>query len=109
MYRQSNAKKCKPYSHQRVKAIMQNEYHYRLEPIRSYKGNQRYGYVQKYNLINEDTGETLAQNVTLNAIRIVLTQEGYPLKETIKPCKGAMDFLEYVETIKENISCTKTE
>ena len=99
MYRQSNATRCMPYSHQRVKYILKNDYHCILQPILSYKGNRRYGYVQKYNLINEDTGETLVENVTLNAMRIVLTQEGYPVKAD-SPCQGAMDFLAFVDNIK---------
>ena len=100
MYRQSNAHKCLPYSHQRVKQILRDYYHYRLKPVGGYKANRRYGYVQKYHVIDTDTGETILEWVTLNAIRIVLTEEGFPLFETMKPCKGAMEFLEYIETTK---------
>lgn len=99
-YRQSNAHKCKPFSHQRVKNILLRDYHLTLHPVGGYKCNRRFGYVQMYHVINTDNGETVLQNVTLNALRIILTQEGYPLKEEVKPCQGAIQFLEYVEQLK---------
>ena len=102
MYRQNNAHRCKSYSHQRVKQILLQDYHCILKPVGGYKANRKYGYVQKYNLINKDTGEVLAEWITINAIRIILTQEGYLLTEEHKPCKGAIEFLNYVENIKKN-------
>lgn len=100
-HKQSNADKCLPYSHQRVKEILREDYHYILKPVGGYKANRRFGYVQKYHIMDDDTGDTIAKWVTLNAIRIILTQEGYPLTEPVQPNQGAVNFLEYVESIKE--------
>lgn len=101
MYRQNNAHRCYPYSHQRVKQILRDDYHYDLQPLWGYKSNRIPPYVTKYRLVNMDTGETLLEFVTLNAIRIQLTKEGYPLKEKVKPNKKAIEFLEFVEELKE--------
>lgn len=101
-YKQSNEDKCKvKYSHQRIKQILCNDYHYELIPINvGYKGNRRHGYIQKYTIRNYDTDEVVVEAVTLNALRILLYQEGYPLHEPMKPNQGAIAFLEYVENIK---------
>ena len=101
MYRQYNAERCLHYSHQRVKQILKDDYHCHLQPINGYKSNRQKGYVQHYHLINDDTGETLAQNITLNALRILLTQENYPLHEDCKPYKDAIDFLAYIVKIQK--------
>lgn len=101
-YRQCNADKIRvKYSPYRIKQILHDDYHYELKPIYSYKGNRRRGYVQKYDICNIDTGEIIVEKATLNAIRIILQQEGYPLTKPIEPNQGAVNFLEYVESIKE--------
>ena len=101
-YRQSNAHRCLPFSHQRVRQILQSDYHCSLKPVGGYKCNRYRGYVQKYHLINDDTGEILVEWVTMNAIRILLTQEGYKLKPEPEMNPGARAFLEHVERLKNN-------
>lgn len=103
-YRQSNEKKVKvKYSHQRIKQILHEDYHYDLIPISvGYKGNRRRGYVQKYDVRSLDTGELIVSHATLNAIRIILQQEGYPLHAPEQPNQGAVDFLAYVESTKQH-------
>lgn len=103
MYKQSNYHKCHPYSHQRIKQILLNDYHIELQPQYSYKSNRIAPYVNRYRMVNIDTKEVLAEKITLNAIRILLTKEGYPLKEPVKPCKGAIEFLKFVESKKEKL------
>ena len=110
---QSNAHKCLPYSWQRVEQILRDDYHCYLKPVpEAYKGNRYRGHVKRYTLINTDTHEIIADRVTLNAIRIIFTEEGYPLHPTeeelerikeskIAPNKGAMEFLKFVEEQKK--------
>lgn len=102
-YKQNNDDKCKvKYSPQRIKQILLCDYHIVLDHIwTGYKGNRQRGYVERYNMRNIDTNEIIAENVTLNSIRIQLQAEGYSLHEEIKPNQGAITFLEYVESIKE--------
>ena len=103
-YKQSNEDKCKiKYSPARIKQILLYDYHIALDHVwTGYKGNRYRGYVERYNMRSIDTNEIIAQNVTLNSIRIQLQSEGYSLHEEIKPNKGAQAFLEHVETLKKN-------
>ena len=66
------------YSHQRIKQIFKEDYHLTVTPIVIYKGT-RYGKHMRYNLINE-LGKIVMYNVTLDALRMYLTSEGYPLR-----------------------------
>lgn len=102
-YKQSNEDKVKvKYSHQRIKQILLRDYHIALDYIwAGYKGNRYRGYVERYNMRNIDTNEIIAEGVTLNAIRIQLQAEGYSLHDEVKPNQGAVEFLEFVESIKE--------
>lgn len=101
-YKQSNEDKCHiKYSHQRIKQILLYDYHIALDHIwAGYKGNRHRGYVERYNMRNIDTNEIIAENVTLNSIRIQLQAEGYSLHEEVKPNQGAIAFLEHVESLK---------
>lgn len=113
-YRQSNSHRCKPYSWQRVQQILALDYHCTMQPINGgYKENRYRGYVRKYDLINNDTGEVLASRITMNAMRIILTEEGYSLHPTEEelemmkeykkyiPNQGAIEFLAFVEKQKK--------
>lgn len=113
-YRQSNSHRCEQYSHQRVQQILHWDYHCTMQPINGgYKENRRKGYVKKYHLINNDTGEILAERITMNAMRIILTEEGYPLHPSVEelermkeykktiPNQGAIAFLAFVEKQKK--------
>lgn len=68
------------YSHQRIKQILCNDYHIELVAIEGYKIN-RYYKQTRYNLICMDTGEMVMTEVTLNALRIILSLHNYPLKD----------------------------
>lgn len=70
------------YSFWRIKKILEKDYHYRLERINQpYKANRRRNFVERYNLINNDTNTIILTNITLNSLRKVLTEENYPLKD----------------------------
>ena len=89
------------YSFWRIQHILKQEYHYRLDKVwQGYKANRQPNYCERYNLIDEDANEILLNGVTLDALRALLTQEGYPLKEEVAPCKGAIEFLNFVEQQK---------
>lgn len=70
------------YSFWRVKRILKTEYNYRLEKIyQAYKANRNPNYVELYNLIDNDTNSIILENITLNSLRKILTEENYPLKD----------------------------
>ena len=69
----------RPYSYHRIKQIFRDDYLLNLERIYIYKGT-RYGQAPRYNLVNVD-GEIVMYNVTLQALRIYLTNEDYPLNK----------------------------
>lgn len=70
------------YSFWRVKRILKTEYNYRLEKIyQGYKANRNPNYVELYNLIDNDTNSIILENITLNSLRKILTEENYPLKD----------------------------
>jgi len=69
----------KKYTYHRIKKIFLDDYGLTLTAVTAYKGT-RYGQPRKYNLVDEN-GEIELSNVTLDALRMHLTAEGYPLKE----------------------------
>lgn len=69
----------RPYSYHRIKQIFRDDYLLNLERIYIYKGT-RYNKFPRYNLVNAD-GEIVMYNVTLQALRIYLTNEDYPLNK----------------------------
>lgn len=70
------------YSFWRIKNILENDYHYRLERInQGYKANRRRNFVELYNLIDNNTNSIILKNITLNSLRKILTEENYPLKD----------------------------
>lgn len=69
------------YSFWRIKRILEKDYNYRLENIwQGYKANRKSNYVKRYNLIENDTNSIILENITLNSLRKVLTEENYPYK-----------------------------
>lgn len=101
--KESNVCNRIPYSCQRIKQILKEDYHYRLEARLGYKCNRYKGYVQKYRMIDDDTGEVLAEKVTLDALRLLLTKKGYPLYKPIQRCKGAEEFMNCVEELRRKV------
>ena len=70
------------YSFWRIKKILENDYHYRLERInQGYKANRRRNFVELYNLIENNTNSIILKNITLNSLRKILTEEKYPLND----------------------------
>lgn len=70
------------YSFWRIKRILEKDYHYRLENVfQGYKANRKANYLERYNLIDNDTNYIILGNITLNSLRKILTEENYPLKE----------------------------
>ncbi len=67
----------RPYSYHRIKQIFKNDYLLNLERVYIYKGT-RHDKFPHYNLVNSD-GKIVLGNVTLQALRIYLTKEDYPL------------------------------
>ena len=70
------------YSFWRIKRILEKDYNYRLENIwQGYKANRKSNYLKRYNLIENDTNSIILENITLNSLRKILTEENYPLKD----------------------------
>lgn len=70
------------YSFWRIKRILEEDYHYRLEKIsQSYKATRKPNYAELYNLIDNDTNSIILESITLNSLRKILTEENYPLKD----------------------------
>lgn len=70
------------YSFLRIKSILERDYHYRLEKIfQGYKANRKSNYVERYNLIDNDTNSIILESITLNSLRKILTEENSPLKD----------------------------
>lgn len=70
------------YSFWRIKRILEKDYNYKLEKVwQAYKANRKPNYVERYNLIDNDTNSIILENITLNSLRKILTEENYPLKD----------------------------
>ena len=70
------------YSFWRIKRILEKDYNYKLENIwQGYKANRKSNYEKRYNLIENDTNSIILENITLNSLRKILTEENYPLKD----------------------------
>lgn len=93
-----------PYSHWRIKRILEENFNYRLENLwAGYKGNRYSGYKEKYRLINNDTGEIVNPCITLDRIRHIFANAGIPLHdEESNRNQGAQHFLETVNEIKKS-------
>ena len=93
-----------PYSHQRIKQLLMEQYGIELEYIHpGYKGGRYPGYVNSYRLKRADTGEIINPRVKLDWLRYFLAQEGHPLHEPkVKRNPGCVAFLKSVEAILED-------
>lgn len=70
----------KHYSFFRIKRILKEDYGIVLKNRwQGYKANRRKGYTERYDLILEEDNSVILENISLNGLRYVLTQEGYPL------------------------------
>ncbi|WP_288478759.1 hypothetical protein [uncultured Clostridium sp.] len=70
------------YSFWKIKRILEEDYHYKLEKVwQGYKANRKLNYVERYNLIDNDTNSIILENITLNLLRKILTDENYHLND----------------------------
>lgn len=89
-----------PYTPWRIKRILSRDYHCRLENIwQGYKASRRPGYCEVYRIVNEDTNEIVVEKATLNGLRKIFTQEGYPLHDKDDWDIGAQNFMEIVHNL----------
>ena len=100
MNKEKQADNYLPYTHWRIKRILKNDYDCRLECICTYKGNRVPNYRCKYRLIQNYDNKVLVEGITMDNLRKLFTEEGYPLKDGCTPNMGAIKFLEYVNSIK---------
>lgn len=88
----------KPYTFWRIKRILKRDYHCELENInQGYKATRKLGYRELYRIINLDTMEIICPQTSLNALRKLLTQEGYPVHDADDRNIEAENFLELVK------------
>lgn len=91
-----------PYTFWRIQRILKRDYHYRMEKIQQgYKANRSPYYREYYRIINMDTDELVCPKASLNGLRDLLTQEGYPLHDEDDRNIGADNFLEWVKDHEE--------
>ena len=90
---------CLPYSYWRIKTILKDYFGWELDRIHpGYKGGRYPGYVNKYRVIDMVTKEVIHPKVTLETLRYVLTDNGFPFEEPKNKRKPACEaFLEAVE------------
>lgn len=70
------------YSFWRIKRILDEFYNCRIENInQGYKANRRKGYVERYNLIDNETNTVIAKSITLHSLRKIFTEEGITLND----------------------------
>lgn len=72
----------KKYTYWRIRRILSADYDCTLEQVQQgYKANRKPNFVLLYNLIDNKNGNVLAERITLNALRKILTEEGYTLHD----------------------------
>lgn len=71
----------KSYTYNRLLRILK-EYDCHLEPVKTaYKAN-RHQLVKPYNLVHNETGETLVHSISLDSLREMFKSKGYPLEDS---------------------------
>ena len=94
-----------PYTHWRLKQLLNDYYNAHLERIRAYKEGRYPGYRQRYNIYDNDTGKLIRSNVHLDDLRRFFASKDFPLQkeDTInKRNPKAEQFLEIVRNITEH-------
>lgn len=96
------------YTFHRIQRILKG-LGWSLENVwQGYKANRRPGYKEIYRIVDDETGEAIAERVTLDRLRETFAQAGYPLydeKSGInagrpKRNKGAEHFQRVVNRLK---------
>lgn len=70
-----------PYSHWRVKQILNDYCNAHAVCIRAYKEGRYPGYKQRYNIYDNDTGELIREDIRLDDLRRVFARNDIPLHE----------------------------
>ncbi len=70
---------AKPYTFWRIKQILRDDYNISLEKVWGYK--YRRGKCTSYRLVSLTDGSVIVKETILDHLRILLTEEGYPLKD----------------------------
>ena len=87
-----------PYSHWRIKQILNDYYNAHLVCIRGYKEGRYPGYHQHYNIYDNTTGNLIAEHIYLDDLRSCFAKEDFPLHEKKnKRNKNAVEFLKAVQ------------
>lgn len=90
-----------PYTDYRLHRILDKFYDCHLEKIQQgYKANRRKGYRELYKIIQNSDGKVISEKVSLNGLRLVFTEAGYPVDDKDDPNVDAILFLEIVHSIE---------
>lgn len=91
-----------PYSHWRIKQILNNYYNAHLVCIRGYKEGRYAGYKQHYNIYANGTNRLISEHVYLYDLRCIFARNGFPLHEPdINRNPSAENFLNIITELSE--------
>lgn len=93
-----------PYTHWRIKQILQDYFNAYLVRQRAYKEGRYAGYKQRYNIYDISTGKLIRSNIHLDDLRHFFASKDFPLHEDNKRNPMAQYFLSVVNTIAEEQS-----
>lgn len=88
-----------PYTHWRLKNLLNDYCNAHLERVRAYKEGRYPGYRQRYNIFDNATGNLIRRNVHLDDLRRFFASKNFPLDEENERNSKAAQFLEIVNTI----------
>lgn len=88
-----------PYSHQRIKQILDEDCNVGMRLIRGYKEGRYPGYRQHYQLYDKADGHIIKDFIRLDDLRRFFAQRDYPLHKDNGRNRGAAYFLEIVNAI----------
>lgn len=91
-----------PYTHWRIKQILNDDFNAYLVCIRGYKEGRYPGYKQRYNVYLKGSDYLLGTNIHLDTLRSIFAEMDIPLHkpDTVRN-KGAELFLDIVRQIKQ--------
>ena len=93
-----------PYTHWRIKQILQDYFNAYLVRQRAYKEGRYPGYKQRYNIYAISSGKLIKKNVRLDDLRYFFASKEFPLHENNKRNPMAQYFLSVVNAIAEEQS-----
>lgn len=86
-----------PYTHWRIKQILNDYYNAHLVCIRGYKEGRYPGYKQHYNVYDNTTGHLIREHIYLDDLRRLFARQDFPLQEPTARNPGAERFLQSVK------------